>query len=80
MSLLTPPDVAWRLRRLADLVREARRWEEDRRDAQTIRSRDRVRRCAELRDRAARCARAMVPDLHALGYGDAADTEVARLP
>ena len=80
VDLLTPPAVADRLRRLADLVREARIRDEERRDAAAIRSTTRERHCAQLRDRAARLARGMIPELHALGYGDAADAEIRRLP
>ena len=80
MDLLTPPETATRLRRLADLVKEAREWDEKRRDKQAISSHGSASRCATLRDRAAATARAMLPALRTLDAEEAAKAELSRLP
>lgn len=80
MDLLIPPETATRLRRLADLVSEARQWDEKRRDKEAIRSHGSATRCATLRDRAAATARGMLPSLRTMGAEDAAREELARLP
>ncbi len=80
MPLLLDPETATRLRHLSDVVSEARRWEEGRKDSAAKRSHGSATRCAKLRDRAARTARAMLPSLDTLDVGDLARAELARLP